>query len=57
VTIAAVVFFLVVTPVNALMSRRTKEDPATRECPECASAIPVKAHRCPMCTSELAAAV
>jgi large conductance mechanosensitive channel len=56
VSVAAVVFFFVVAPINALMSRRTKEDPDTKECPECASAIPVKARRCPECTSRLDAA-
>jgi large conductance mechanosensitive channel len=56
VTIAAAVFFIVVAPINALMSRRAKEDPDTKECPECASAIPVKAKRCPLCTSELVTA-
>ena len=54
-TIAAVVFFLIVTPVNSLMARRAQEDPATKECPECTSAIPLRARRCPQCTSELAA--
>jgi len=53
VTIAAAVFFLVVTPINYLMSRRAKEDPDTKQCPECDTAIPVKAHRCPACTSQL----
>jgi large conductance mechanosensitive channel len=53
-TIAAVVFFLVVAPVNSLMSRRAQADPATKECPECTSAIPIRARRCPECTSELA---
>jgi large conductance mechanosensitive channel protein len=55
-SIAAVVFFLIVAPVNALMSRRAKEDPDTKECPECTSAIPVRAKRCPLCTSELVTA-
>ena len=50
-SIAAVVFFLVVAPINALMARRAKEDPTTKECSECTSAIPLKARRCPMCTS------
>jgi large conductance mechanosensitive channel len=55
-TVAAAMFFLVVMPINALMARRAKEDPETRECPECTSAIPVKARRCPLCTSQLEAA-
>jgi large conductance mechanosensitive channel len=55
-SIAAVVFFLIVAPVNALMSRRAQEDPDTKECPECTSAIPVRAKRCPLCTSELVTA-
>ncbi|MGO9497290.1 MAG: large conductance mechanosensitive channel protein MscL [Solirubrobacteraceae bacterium] len=56
VTVAAAVFFIVVAPINALMSRRAKEDPATKECPECTSAIPVNAKRCPLCTSQLVTA-
>jgi large conductance mechanosensitive channel len=56
VTIAAAVFFVIVAPINALMARRAKEDPDTKECPECTSAIPVKAKRCPLCTSQLATA-
>jgi len=57
VSIAAVVFFLVVAPINALMARRAKEDPDTKQCPECDSAIPVKAKRCPMCTSQFETAI
>ena len=56
--IAAVVFFLIVKPVNHLMSLRktdTPTDPVTRECPFCLSSIPVKAVRCAFCTSEVAA--
>jgi large conductance mechanosensitive channel len=57
--IAAVVFFLVVKPVNALLARRKTEPPVdeqTRECPECRSEIPVLARRCAFCTSEVGAA-
>jgi large conductance mechanosensitive channel protein len=53
ITVAAAMFFLVVTPINWLMSRRAQEDPETKQCPECDSAIPVKARRCPECTTRL----
>jgi large conductance mechanosensitive channel len=52
-SIAAAVFFFVVAPINHLMARRAQEDPDTKECPECTSAIPVKARRCPQCTAQL----
>ncbi|HEY8811343.1 MAG TPA: large conductance mechanosensitive channel protein MscL [Candidatus Dormibacteraeota bacterium] len=57
--IAVVVFFLVVKPVNYLITVSRREDPpdpTTRKCPECLSEIPVDAKRCAFCTSELAAA-
>jgi len=54
-TTAAVIFFFVVRPYNALMARRAQEDPDTRDCPACTSAIPIKARRCPLCTSEIPA--
>ena len=59
VTIAVVVFFFVIKPVNVLMARMNKEpppDPTTKKCPECLSVIPVDARRCAHCTSELAPA-
>jgi len=52
-SVAAAMFFFVVAPITALMERRAKEDPDTKECPECTSAIPVRAKRCPLCTSQL----
>jgi large conductance mechanosensitive channel len=55
-SVAAAVFFFVVTPVNHLWARRSAEDPESKDCPECASAIPVAARRCPLCTSQLSAA-
>ena len=55
VSTAAVVFLFVVRPYNLLMERRAQEDPTVKECPECASEIPIKARRCPLCTAELTA--
>ena len=52
-TTAFVIFMFVVRPYNALMDRRTKEDPTSKECPECTSAIPIRARRCPECTAEI----
>ena len=52
VIIAAVVFFLVVKPVNALMARHSTGpdvERETRECPACLSNIPVDARRCAFC--------
>jgi large conductance mechanosensitive channel len=53
-SIAAAVFFLVVKPVNELMSRfGPREEKDTRECPECLSGIPLAARRCAFCTAEV----
>ena len=54
--IAAVIFFFVVRPLNALMSRMKPEtavDRVVRPCPECLSDIPEEAHRCAFCTAEV----
>ena len=57
--VAAVLFFLVIRPVNLLLERlhpERKVDTPTRECPECLSDIPAAARRCASCSSEAAAA-
>lgn len=58
--IAAVIFFLVVQPLNKLVSHLKPSDdvekPAERECPECLSAIPSAASRCKFCTAKSAPA-
>jgi large conductance mechanosensitive channel len=55
--IVAFVIFLLVRQVNRM--RREREappaEPTTRECPYCLSTVPLKATRCPHCTSELEA--
>lgn len=56
VIIAAVVFFFIVRPVARMQARKKAEEPAvptTKECPYCFTSIPIKASRCPSCTSEL----
>ena len=51
--IAAAVYFFVVVPVNWLMTRMHKDEPAaaptTKKCPECLSDIPIEARRCAHC--------
>ena len=59
IIIAAVVYYLVFLPVNALMARYRPDPPApapTRKCPECLSDIPQAARRCAFCASEVTAA-
>ena len=56
--IATAVYYLVVLPINALVSRARREppaDPTTKKCPECLSEIPIQAKRCAFCTSVTAA--
>jgi large conductance mechanosensitive channel len=59
VIIAAVVFFFVVKPVNALLERMQTSEPVdeeTRGCPACLSQIPYAARRCAFCTEEVGSA-
>jgi len=55
--IVALAVFVLVKQVNHLKSSfekpATAAAPATRECPFCAEQIPVRAKRCPRCTSQL----
>jgi large conductance mechanosensitive channel len=57
--IAAVIFFLVVRPLNALLARTRKgPEPAVtaKDCPYCLSSIPIAATKCAFCTSDLSSA-
>lgn len=51
--IVAFVIFLVVRTANKLKKQPAPADPTTKECPHCFSTIPIKATRCPNCTSQL----
>ncbi len=53
VTTAAAVFFFVVKPYEMWDSRRQKDDPSVKDCPECTTKIPAAARRCPQCTAVL----
>lgn len=56
-TIAAVIFFFVVHPLNKLQERRNQgkaaPDPTTKQCPKCINDVPIKATRCGFCTSTI----
>lgn len=47
--------FLMVKVINRWRAGET-EEPTTRECPQCLTAIPIKARRCSACTMEVAPA-
>jgi large conductance mechanosensitive channel len=56
---AAVIFYLIIQPMNRLQARRTTQAPppesTTRPCPRCLTEIPKAATRCASCTSDVAA--
>lgn len=52
--IVAFVLFLLIRQVNRLR-RRGETPPTGKECPYCFTVIPIKANRCPNCTSALQA--
>lgn len=52
--VAAALFF-VVKAVNAARQRPAPPAPSEKECPECVTKIPLRARRCPHCTSAVAA--
>ncbi len=53
--IIAFVLFLMIKQINRLTAPKPQApaQPSTKECPFCFTAIPIKAVRCPNCTSEL----
>ena len=57
--LTALVLFAIIKAMNAAKNIKKKpakeEAPTTKECPFCFSEVPIKATRCPHCTSELKA--
>ncbi len=52
--IVAGAVFLLVRAINKLRKPAEEKEPDNKECPACAMMIPIKATRCPHCTTELA---
>jgi large conductance mechanosensitive channel len=52
--IVAFAIFLLIRQVNKLKRQPAPVEPATKDCPYCLSAIPIKAIRCGHCTSQIA---
>jgi large conductance mechanosensitive channel len=56
--VASVVYFAIVLPLNAMMAKLKKPEPAaapsTKPCPECLSEIPLAARRCAHCAQPVA---
>lgn len=50
--IVAFCIFMVVKAVNKLKRPSATEDPVVKDCPACAMSIPIKATRCPHCTTQ-----
>ncbi|MBN1848798.1 MAG: large-conductance mechanosensitive channel protein MscL [Deltaproteobacteria bacterium] len=53
--IVAFAIFMVIKQMNRFKKKEeaTAAVPTTKECPKCFTAIPIKATRCPNCTSDL----
>jgi large conductance mechanosensitive channel len=53
--IVAGAIFVVIKQLNRLKRKEEEppKEPTTRPCPRCCSEIPIRATRCPQCTSEL----
>ena len=51
--IVALCIFLVIRALNK-MKKPSPSAPVSKDCPHCAMTIPIKATRCPHCTSEMA---
>jgi large conductance mechanosensitive channel len=55
--VIAFAIFMVIRSMNKLKKKEEAPpaEPTTKDCPYCLTSIPIKATRCPHCTSQLAA--
>jgi large conductance mechanosensitive channel len=54
--IVALCIFLLIRAINKMKKPTSTAAPVSKDCPYCAMTIPLKATRCPHCTSEMAGA-
>jgi large conductance mechanosensitive channel len=54
--IVAFVIFILIRQINRLQRQPEPAEPTSKDCPYCFTTIPIKAQRCPNCTSELSPA-
>jgi large conductance mechanosensitive channel len=56
--IVALAIFVVIKQINRLKkaAEAPPAEPTTKDCPKCCTSIPIKATRCPNCTSDLGVA-
>lgn len=52
-TIVAFAVFLLIRTINRLQHEKAPADPTTKDCPRCYTTIPIKATRCPNCTTDI----
>ena len=55
--IVALCVFLLLRALNKMKRPNADTAPVSKDCPQCAMTIPVRATRCPHCTSEIGTAV
>jgi large conductance mechanosensitive channel len=55
--IVAFAVFMLVRGINKMKRPSPKSEPVVKDCPACTMSIPIKASKCPHCTTELSAAV
>jgi large conductance mechanosensitive channel len=51
--VIAFVLFLIIRSINRFRKIEPAPAPTTKECPQCFTAIPIQATRCPNCTSQI----
>jgi large conductance mechanosensitive channel len=51
--VIAFVLFLIIRSINRFRKIEPAPAPTTKECPQCFTTIPIKATRCPNCTSQI----